>query len=123
MSSIPQKQDYSGQGRDASLLHPSSVRPRRLFKSGKHSQFTRFLLRHTLLPLWLSTMMVNVSLQLWEDKEGKKKMNKNNAKALSTLRQKIRKYNRDYETEITSYKEVRLFTTTTQDGRFLRSCF
>ncbi|KAG5280235.1 hypothetical protein AALO_G00086610, partial [Alosa alosa] len=43
--------------------------------------------------------------QLWEDKEGKKKMNKNNAKALSTLRQKIRKYNRDYETEIGSYKE------------------
>uniref|UniRef100_H3DCM4 Eukaryotic translation initiation factor 3 subunit C n=1 Tax=Tetraodon nigroviridis TaxID=99883 RepID=H3DCM4_TETNG len=43
--------------------------------------------------------------QLWEDKEGKKKMNKNNAKALSTLRQKIRKYNRDYENEITSYKE------------------
>uniref|UniRef100_A0A8C5E8G3 Eukaryotic translation initiation factor 3 subunit C n=1 Tax=Gouania willdenowi TaxID=441366 RepID=A0A8C5E8G3_GOUWI len=42
---------------------------------------------------------------LWEDKEGKKKMNKNNAKALSTLRQKIRKYNRDYETEITAYKE------------------
>lgn len=43
--------------------------------------------------------------QLWEDKEGKKKMNKNNAKALSTLRQKIRKYNRDYETEIANYKE------------------
>uniref|UniRef100_A0A8D0A4H2 Eukaryotic translation initiation factor 3 subunit C n=1 Tax=Sander lucioperca TaxID=283035 RepID=A0A8D0A4H2_SANLU len=44
--------------------------------------------------------------QLWEDKEGKKKMNKNNAKALSTLRQKIRKYNRDYETEVAAYKEV-----------------
>ncbi|XP_041094754.1 eukaryotic translation initiation factor 3 subunit C isoform X3 [Polyodon spathula] len=43
--------------------------------------------------------------ELWEDKEGKKKMNKNNAKALSTLRQKIRKYNRDYEAEITRYKE------------------
>ncbi|XP_032358325.1 eukaryotic translation initiation factor 3 subunit C [Etheostoma spectabile] len=43
--------------------------------------------------------------QLWEDKEGKKKMNKNNAKALSTLRQKIRKYNRDYETEVAAYKE------------------
>lgn len=43
--------------------------------------------------------------QLWEDKEGKKKMNKNNAKALSTLRQKIRKYNRDFETEIAAYKE------------------
>uniref|UniRef100_A0A8D3BQI6 Eukaryotic translation initiation factor 3 subunit C n=1 Tax=Scophthalmus maximus TaxID=52904 RepID=A0A8D3BQI6_SCOMX len=45
--------------------------------------------------------------QLWEDKEGKKKMNKNNAKALSTLRQKIRKYNRDYETEVAAYKEVK----------------
>ena len=44
--------------------------------------------------------------QLWEDKEGKKKMNKNNAKSLSSLRQKIRKYNRDYETEIAAYKEV-----------------
>ncbi|MBN3274684.1 EIF3C factor, partial [Polyodon spathula] len=43
--------------------------------------------------------------ELWEDKEGKKKMNKNNAKALSSLRQKIRKYNRDYEAEITRYKE------------------
>ncbi|XP_015273731.1 PREDICTED: eukaryotic translation initiation factor 3 subunit C [Gekko japonicus] len=43
--------------------------------------------------------------ELWEDKEGKKKMNKNNAKALSTLRQKIRKYNRDYETQITSYRQ------------------
>uniref|UniRef100_A0AAY4DKL7 Eukaryotic translation initiation factor 3 subunit C n=1 Tax=Denticeps clupeoides TaxID=299321 RepID=A0AAY4DKL7_9TELE len=43
--------------------------------------------------------------QLWEDKEGKKKMNKNNAKALSTLRQKIRKYNRDFESEIANYKE------------------
>uniref|UniRef100_H2LPF9 Eukaryotic translation initiation factor 3 subunit C n=1 Tax=Oryzias latipes TaxID=8090 RepID=H2LPF9_ORYLA len=46
--------------------------------------------------------------QLWEDKDGKKKMNKNNAKALSTLRQKIRKYNRDFETEIAAYKETSL---------------
>uniref|UniRef100_A0A8D0Y9K9 Eukaryotic translation initiation factor 3 subunit C n=1 Tax=Sus scrofa TaxID=9823 RepID=A0A8D0Y9K9_PIG len=43
--------------------------------------------------------------ELWEDKEGKKKMNKNNAKALSTLRQKIRKYNRDFESHITNYKQ------------------
>lgn len=33
-------------------------------------------------------------------------MNKNNAKALSTLRQKIRKYNRDFESHITNYKQV-----------------
>lgn len=35
-------------------------------------------------------------------------MNKNNAKALSTLRQKIRKYNRDFESHITNYKQVRM---------------
>lgn len=33
-------------------------------------------------------------------------MNKNNAKALSTLRQKLRKYNRDYEALIAAYKQV-----------------
>uniref|UniRef100_A0A8C9TZ71 Eukaryotic translation initiation factor 3 subunit C n=1 Tax=Scleropages formosus TaxID=113540 RepID=A0A8C9TZ71_SCLFO len=53
--------------------------------------------------------------QLWEDKEGKKKMNKNNAKALSTLRQKIRKYNRDYENEITTYKEVNNYKSDSED--------
>uniref|UniRef100_A0A8C2PVE5 Eukaryotic translation initiation factor 3 subunit C n=1 Tax=Cyprinus carpio TaxID=7962 RepID=A0A8C2PVE5_CYPCA len=53
--------------------------------------------------------------QLWEDKEGKKKMNKNNAKALSTLRQKIRKYNKDFETEIASYKEVLNSTSSKSD--------
>lgn len=35
-------------------------------------------------------------------------MNKNNAKALSTLRQKTRKYNRDFEPHISSYKQVGL---------------
>lgn len=43
--------------------------------------------------------------ELWEDKEGKKRMNKNNAKALSTLRQKIRKHNRDYEGLISAYRQ------------------
>uniref|UniRef100_A0A3B3VT53 Eukaryotic translation initiation factor 3 subunit C n=1 Tax=Poecilia latipinna TaxID=48699 RepID=A0A3B3VT53_9TELE len=56
--------------------------------------------------------------QLWEDKEGKKKMNKNNAKALSTLRQKIRKYNRDFETEIAAYKEVSLQTNCKCESQF-----
>lgn len=56
---------------------------------------------------WSKTKITRIIVfQLWEDKEGKKKMNKNNAKALSTLRQKIRKYNRDYESEIAAYKEV-----------------
>ncbi|KAJ8364352.1 hypothetical protein SKAU_G00131830 [Synaphobranchus kaupii] len=43
--------------------------------------------------------------QLWEDKEGKNEDEQEQCQGLSTLRQKIRKYNRDYETEITSYKE------------------
>lgn len=60
------------------------------------------------MPQFCTTFEIHIMIifQLWEDKEGKKKMNKNNAKALSTLRQKIRKYNRDYETEIAAYKEV-----------------
>ncbi|XP_015706846.1 eukaryotic translation initiation factor 3 subunit C-like, partial [Coturnix japonica] len=44
-------------------------------------------------------------LQLWEDKEGKKKMNKNNAKALSSLRQKLRKHNRDYQGLLNAYRQ------------------
>ncbi|CAM9119315.1 unnamed protein product [Bubo scandiacus] len=43
--------------------------------------------------------------ELWEDKEGKKKMNKNNAKALSSLRQKLRKHNRDFERELSGYRQ------------------
>ncbi|KAG1714276.1 Eukaryotic translation initiation factor 3 subunit C [Nymphon striatum] len=34
--------------------------------------------------------------ELWEDKEGRKAMSKNNSKSLTTLRQKLRKYNREY---------------------------
>ncbi|XP_022096301.1 eukaryotic translation initiation factor 3 subunit C-like isoform X2 [Acanthaster planci] len=40
--------------------------------------------------------------ECWEDK---KKLSKMNAKALSTLRQKLRKYCRDYEEPINEYKE------------------
>lgn len=35
-------------------------------------------------------------------------MSKNNAKGLTTLRQKLKKYNRDFESDITSYREVKL---------------
>ena len=45
--------------------------------------------------------------QCWEDREGRKSMSKNNAKGLTTMRQKLRKYNRDFETDINAYKEVR----------------
>uniref|UniRef100_A0A0B7BD44 Eukaryotic translation initiation factor 3 subunit C n=1 Tax=Arion vulgaris TaxID=1028688 RepID=A0A0B7BD44_9EUPU len=43
--------------------------------------------------------------ECWEDKDWRKTISKNNSKGLSTVRQKIKKYNRDFEGEITSYKE------------------
>lgn len=43
--------------------------------------------------------------QCWEDKELKKNMNKNNSKALTTLRQKLRKYTKDFESAVAKYKE------------------
>lgn len=41
----------------------------------------------------------------WEDTEGRKKLTKVNARALATLRQKLRKYNKDFEEEILKYRE------------------
>ncbi|CAH1233219.1 EIF3C [Branchiostoma lanceolatum] len=43
--------------------------------------------------------------ETWEDREGRKKLNKVNSKALTTMRQKLRKYNRDFEAKIASYRE------------------
>jgi len=42
--------------------------------------------------------------QQWEDTDGRKKLSKLNAKALSSLRQKLRKYNKDFEEKIKEYK-------------------
>ncbi|KAI1702155.1 eukaryotic translation initiation factor 3 subunit C [Ditylenchus destructor] len=42
----------------------------------------------------------------WEDKEGRKIMSKANAKSLTTMRQKVRKYNKDFESEILAYREA-----------------
>lgn len=41
----------------------------------------------------------------WEDREGRKSMSKNNSKSLATLRQKLRKYNKDFESQISEYRE------------------
>ncbi|XP_059146411.1 eukaryotic translation initiation factor 3 subunit C-like isoform X2 [Physella acuta] len=42
--------------------------------------------------------------ECWEDKEWRKTISKNNSKGLSTVRQKIKKYNRDFESDIGGYK-------------------
>ncbi|KAK3595722.1 hypothetical protein CHS0354_025344 [Potamilus streckersoni] len=43
--------------------------------------------------------------ECWEDRDGRKQMSKNNAKGLTTLRQKLKKYNRDFEQDIILYRE------------------
>nr|XP_039247458.1 eukaryotic translation initiation factor 3 subunit C-like [Styela clava] len=43
--------------------------------------------------------------ELWEDKEARKKMSKVNSKSLSTMRQKYRRYIRDFEKEMKEYRE------------------
>lgn len=43
--------------------------------------------------------------QCWEDRERRKSMNKNNSKSLSSLRQKLRKYNKSIQNEIDTYRE------------------
>lgn len=43
--------------------------------------------------------------QCWEDRERRKNMNKNNSKSLSSLRQKLRKYNKTVQTEVDGYRE------------------
>lgn len=42
---------------------------------------------------------------VWEDREGRKNMSKNNSKSLSSLRQKLRKYNKDFEVDIAKFRE------------------
>lgn len=43
--------------------------------------------------------------EMWEDREGRKNMSKNNSKSLASLRQKLRKYNKEFEEEITKFRE------------------
>lgn len=43
--------------------------------------------------------------KVWEDKEGKKNLSKNNFKSLASLRQKLRKYNKDFEEDISKFRE------------------
>ncbi|XP_055708199.1 eukaryotic translation initiation factor 3 subunit C isoform X2 [Phlebotomus papatasi] len=43
---------------------------------------------------------------MWEDREGRKNLSKNNSKSLGTLRQKFRKYIKDFEEELTKFREA-----------------
>lgn len=43
--------------------------------------------------------------EVWEDREGRKNLSKNNAKSLGTLRQKFRKYIKDFEEDLIRFRE------------------
>lgn len=43
--------------------------------------------------------------ECWEDREWRKTISKNNSKSLTTLRQRLKKYNRDFEEDIKKFKE------------------
>ncbi|XP_075238234.1 eukaryotic translation initiation factor 3 subunit c [Lycorma delicatula] len=43
--------------------------------------------------------------EVWEDREGRKNMSKNNSKSLTSLRQKLRKYNKEFEKDIARFRE------------------
>uniref|UniRef100_A0A1A9W221 Eukaryotic translation initiation factor 3 subunit C N-terminal domain-containing protein n=1 Tax=Glossina brevipalpis TaxID=37001 RepID=A0A1A9W221_9MUSC len=42
---------------------------------------------------------------VWEDREGRKNLSKNNSKSLGTLRQKVRKYINDFEEELARFRQ------------------
>lgn len=43
--------------------------------------------------------------QVWEDRDGRKNMSKGNSKALTSLRQKLRKYMKDFEADVAKFRE------------------
>ncbi|XP_046841238.1 eukaryotic translation initiation factor 3 subunit C-like [Xenia sp. Carnegie-2017] len=51
----------------------------------------------------------------WDDVEGRRKLNKLNAKALGTLRQKVKKYNKTFENDIEKYRENPLDSEVEED--------
>ncbi|KAL1235344.1 Eukaryotic translation initiation factor 3 subunit [Trichinella spiralis] len=42
----------------------------------------------------------------YDDREGRRQISENNARGLTTLRQKLRKYMREFDLELVDYKEA-----------------
>lgn len=49
--------------------------------------------------------MEDFIIECWEDREGRKNMSKNNSKSLASMRQKLRKYIKDFEDDIAKFRE------------------
>lgn len=43
--------------------------------------------------------------EMWEDREGRKNLNKNNSKSLGSMRQKLRKYLKEFEEDLAKFRE------------------
>merc|ERR1712045_831004 len=43
--------------------------------------------------------------ETWEDKDGRKRMSKNNSKSLGAMRQKLRKYIKDFDEDMAKFRE------------------
>ncbi|KAL7736354.1 hypothetical protein ACLKA6_014824 [Drosophila palustris] len=54
--------------------------------------------------------------EVWEDREGRKNLSKNNSKSLGTLRQKVRKYIKDFEDDLARFREAPDQESDVEDG-------
>ncbi|ENN79282.1 eukaryotic translation initiation factor 3 subunit C [Dendroctonus ponderosae] len=50
--------------------------------------------------------MEDFIIETWEDREFRKNMSKNNSKSLASMRQKLRKYLKDFEADIAKFRET-----------------
>ena len=52
-----------------------------------------------------------LTFQCWDDRDGRKAMSKSNAKGLTTLRQKLKRYIRDqkFEDNMQAFRDVRIY--------------
>lgn len=55
----------------------------------------------------LINLETSLNNALAKEKEAKKKMNASNARALNTMKQKVRKTSKEFEKEIKQYQDVR----------------